>query len=1012
MSFCLLIIGMTWGAEVCVDPGGGGNYTSLQAALTAAQSNGQDDIIKVVQGTYNGHFSYNSSEGHGITLLGGYTAGCAGRVVDPANTILDGGTTGGVLSLTNDSIGGNVYVEGFTLQNGGGANTYYGAGLFAESRNDLAAGNMNAGDITIIKNIVMGNNASTSGGGIYATSQSMHGNTGKVTVSDCIVLNNTSTLYAGGVYAESYAWLGTPGTVTLTNNIVSGNVSVDNGGGIYAISETTTSVGVITLTNNTVTGNTGGIGGGVYTAAYNGSSGGIVNYYNNIIWGNTAPTGGDICLGSSGTNNGYNNNYDSTKISGTWTNSGNNINADPFFVGNNDYHLRPSSPCIDAGNNAAPSLPSFDIEGYYRIMDGNYDGKTVVDMGAYEYSSQKHCVATAADLQTALNNAQGNGEDNVIMVVQGTYTGNFSYNSSQPTSVTLLGGYTPNSNCLTRVVNPTNTILDGNNLGQVLKLQNGNGGDIFLEGFTIRNGNSTASSGGGVLAISFTNSGASGSVTLSNNIITNNKAVGNGWGGGGVFAASECGSCKTGGVVLINNIIASNTAPYYGGVFAWTTSTSGTAGAVILANNIVTGNNATTQIGGIDARSDSTSGTAGAVTLTNNIIAANSAPINGGISATSHSVSGAAGTVTLTNNTITNNDGGSFSGGAYLQAQGNSGGTVNCYNNIIWENTASTGGDIYLSTSGVTNGYNNDYDSTKMYGTWTNSGNNKDNIDPLFVGGGNYHLQPSSPCIDAGNNSAPSLPLTDFEGDDRVVNGGKSATVDIGADEYTGPLILGTPLSGTVFEASTLINKYQPSFQWINDGTCKSYTIYFSTSPTDFSNIAYLITKATIPGTKSSYTPSLGIWQKIMKSSNNNGNIRDIYWKVVGTKANKTTEGNAGRHFRIDDPLPGVAQSSGDEYLLPSGTPPTFTFGAYSNVKFQLEISSVSDFSDSKKIKKFIYTVSDPNVTPSFQKTLTLGQWKSIKLLIGTGTGYFRVRAWDGIGRETVSGVSPFIIGQ
>ncbi len=942
-GFCLLIIGMTWGAEVCVDPGGSGDYTSLQAALTAAQSNGEDDVIKVVQGTYSGGFTYTSSEGHGITLIGGYTAGCATREVDPTNTILDGGTTGRPLSLTNNSIGGNVYVEGFTLQHGGGASTYYGAGLYAESRNDSATGNMKAGDVTIIKNIVAENNASTTGGGIYADSNSSHGDGGKVTVADNIVLNNTSTLYAGGVYARSYAFEGTPGMVTLTNNIVADNSSGNNGGGIYVSSETsTTPGGVITVTNNTVTGNNGASGGGAFISAYNGSSGGVINCYNNIIRGNTAATGGDIRLASSGTNNGYNNNYDSTKISGTWTNSGNNINADPFFVGDSDYHLRPSSPCIDAGNNAAPSLPSFDVEDYYRTMDGNYDGKTVVDMGALEYQSNVACVATAGDLQLALTEAESNGQDNTIMVVQGTYTGNFNYLSSGGRSLTLLGGYT--TGCAQRVVDSANTVLEGTGQGGALYLYSDHGGDIRVDGFTVRNG-FTGPPGigtGGIFASSRRASGAAGNITLANNTVTNNTSSD----GGGIYANSYADSGNGGTITIVNNIIAGNVA------------CAGCAG------------------GGVSAGVYS--------------------PVQ-------------AGAINLINNTITGNTGGTGGGGIIIGLYGKSDGEINCYNNIVWNNDAPTGKDIYLGP-GVANGYNNLY-ANMANNTWTNQGGNF-NATPEFIGGGNYHLQASSPCIDAGDNSAPGLLKIDLDGGERIVNGGISATVDIGADEYTGLDIVEAPSSETIYQASTLINKYQPYFQWENDGTYKSFTVYFSTSPTDFSTKGILIAKANVKGTLNTYTPSFEIWKKIMTASNNAGAIRDIYWKVVGTKPDKSTVHSSVRHFRIDDSLPGVAQPSGDEYAFPSGTPPTFTFGADFNVKLQLEISPVSDFSDPHKMKKFVFANKDPNATPVFQRTLSSGQWKSIIKLIGTGTGYFRVRAWDGIKRETLSGVSSFIIGE
>ena len=121
--FCIASLvfwaGGAWGEEFCVDPGGTGTHTDLNAALAAAAANGDDDIVRVAQGTYTGKFSYQSSEGNRIEILGGYVSGtsCTEREPDPRLTILDAAGSGTVLYLYNSN-GGDIKVEGFTIQNG------------------------------------------------------------------------------------------------------------------------------------------------------------------------------------------------------------------------------------------------------------------------------------------------------------------------------------------------------------------------------------------------------------------------------------------------------------------------------------------------------------------------------------------------------------------------------------------------------------------------------------------------------------------------------------------------------------------------------------------------------------------------------------------------------------------------------------------------------------------------------------------------------------------------------
>ncbi|MFC1635813.1 LamG-like jellyroll fold domain-containing protein [Planctomycetota bacterium] len=128
-------------------------------------------------------------------------------------------------------------------------------------------------------------------------------------------------------------------------------------------------------------------------------------------------------------------------------------------------------------------------------------------------------------------------------------------------------------------------------------------------------------------------------------------------------------------------------------------------------------------------------------------------------------------------------------------AQGSGGGVwindsraklTNC---ILWGNTATSGLQLALHrNSSVVIDYCDlkgglpgiDVDPSSFV-TW---GLGNTDADPLFVNAANadYHLQASSPCIDAGDNSAiPAGVIVDLDGNPRIIN----SIVDMGAYEYS-----------------------------------------------------------------------------------------------------------------------------------------------------------------------------------------------------------------------------------
>ncbi len=250
----LSLCGPTQAATFCVS-----DATEIQAALTTAAANGEEDLIHIVQATYVGNFIYTSNEAYGVTIEGGYSMGCASRVVEANNTVLDGDEIDYVLVLLSRDQAVPFKIDGVTFQNGS-ATGAYGGGIYI---------NTNGGQITLTNNIIKKNSADYDGGGLFAKALTL-------TLTNNIITENVAS-NGGGVFAQVT-------NLNFSNCSIKGNYSSYKGGGVY-VSE---SSGVISFTSNTIennviAGNNTNEGGGVYASA----SSGTISFTNNSIANNS-----------------------------------------------------------------------------------------------------------------------------------------------------------------------------------------------------------------------------------------------------------------------------------------------------------------------------------------------------------------------------------------------------------------------------------------------------------------------------------------------------------------------------------------------------------------------------------------------------------------------------------------------------------------------------------------------------------------------------------------------------
>lgn|SRR5215469_803160 len=380
---------------------------TIQSAINAA-SNG--DTVLVAPGTYLENINFN---GKAITVESSNGA----KV-----TIIDGGNVAPVVTFSTGETRSST-LRGFTLQNGTSTfnSGYEGGGIVIDSASP-----------TIKSNIVQNNTACSAGGGIALgfASPLIQGN---------VVRNNSQLGCSGGVGGGGISVRGASSAQIIGNTIENNTWSSASGGGISLFA-----AGSPLIKNNVIIGNSSSQGGGISMA--NEADEVIVQ---NLIAKNSSPDGAEIYSGVPQSTTGFRlvnntilsnsasdaavvadgfnanaqiinnliiapagesallcnpiykdgppivqfndaftpqgNSYDGMCSGSSGTNG--NMSADPKFANTkaNNYRVLGGSPVIDVGDNSAPNLPSTDLAGNPRIINGNGGASAIVDMGVYEF---------------------------------------------------------------------------------------------------------------------------------------------------------------------------------------------------------------------------------------------------------------------------------------------------------------------------------------------------------------------------------------------------------------------------------------------------------------------------------------------------------------------------------------------------------------------------------------------------------------------------------------------------
>lgn len=138
-------------------------------------------------------------------------------------------------------------------------------------------------------------------------------------------------------------------------------------------------------------------------------------------------------------------------------------------------------------------------------------------------NAAEFCATNEQQLANALLAAENNGQNDVIKVAVGNYSGGFVYLGSEDFDLTISGGWSEffGNPCGQKINPPFDTVLDGNDTEQILAIWAVHDSDITISDLTFINGNAHPVSVGGLYVLSWPN--FVGDVLLERTAFINNK---------------------------------------------------------------------------------------------------------------------------------------------------------------------------------------------------------------------------------------------------------------------------------------------------------------------------------------------------------------------------------------------------------------------------------------------------------------------------------------------------------